>query len=601
MDFDYILIDSFDTLNYLKNNGLNKTIKILSFNPYLVLKKSDVIISPEQFLKKEYYSDLGSISKIFTGKLFEEIIRQTNNRSLGVYVSQYLITIQNILHRASIVHKIISKKKLLIIYTDYSQKGLNKKVNGDFYNLMEKYDNIFLFKLKYEGKDQYKLGRDPVIKFTTRLNFEALSSILFRLSVIVCSKVSKYWKGKKILYSHENSLLKGASFWLFLRGYFIERLPTIKFKKNKNFLEDNNYKNILFSAYEIISSYQKKILGIKNEKIARDFFYPLFKNYLNDFFIYDSFWKNDFLNGNHNKVKACLIGTPGSVAELTYLEAAKKHNIVTASFQHGISKEISGDILNIDCIYESNIVDNYFVFNKEAYNNSLESRFHYSKDYVVGLANDMKNSLRHQKYKIDTPPILYASTTLYCGNRGIPSRSGSSDLNKAKLELLIIDKVLSKIPHLVQYKPYFSKRYVGPIIELVEAEKKRNITVNYDEIDLRYIIGNSRIIITSRATSTIGWCILSNRPVIYIEGEDNRLSKTARQAFKNNLYFFDINEKNWEKKLLQLLSSPIADIEKDWNLNNKKRVSFLNNFFGSSEDSAEKKCAKIILDKISNL
>ena len=198
MDFDYILIDSFDTLNYLKNNGLNKTIKILSFNPYLVLKKSDVIISPEQFLKKEYYSDLGSISKIFTGKLFEEIIRQTNNRSLGVYVSQYLITIQNILHRASIVHKIIGKKKLLIIYTDYSQKGLNKKVNGDFYNLMEKYDNIFLFKLKYEGKDQYKLGRDPVIKFTTRLNFEALSSILFRLSVIVCSKVSKYWKGKKV-------------------------------------------------------------------------------------------------------------------------------------------------------------------------------------------------------------------------------------------------------------------------------------------------------------------------------------------------------------------------------------------------------------------
>ena len=116
MDFDYILIDSFDALKYLKNNGLNKTIKILSFNPYLVLKKQNIIISPEQFLKREYYSDLGSISKIYTGKLFEDIIRQTNNRSLGVYISQYLITIQNIIHRASVVHKIINKKKLLIIY-----------------------------------------------------------------------------------------------------------------------------------------------------------------------------------------------------------------------------------------------------------------------------------------------------------------------------------------------------------------------------------------------------------------------------------------------------------------------------------------------------
>ena len=37
---------------------------------------------------------------------------------------------------------------------------------------------------------------------------------------------------------------------------------------------------------------------------------------------------------------------------------------------------------------------------------------------------------------------------------------------------------------------------------------------NDDEIDLRYIIGNSRIIITSRATSTIGWCMLSGKPVM---------------------------------------------------------------------------------------
>ena len=41
---------------------------------------------------------------------------------------------------------------------------------------------------------------------------------------IFCSDFSKFWKGKKILYSHENTLLKGTASYLFKKGYFIEKL-----------------------------------------------------------------------------------------------------------------------------------------------------------------------------------------------------------------------------------------------------------------------------------------------------------------------------------------------------------------------------------------
>ena len=84
-------------------------------------------------------------------------------------------------------------------------------------------------------------------------------------------------------------------------------------------------------------------------------------------------------------------------------------------------------------------------------------------------------------------PILYASTNLYCGNRGISNRAGASDVDKAKFELELINNILGKIRHKVEYKPYFAKRYTGESIEIHEAKNKKNIFINENEIDLRYI------------------------------------------------------------------------------------------------------------------
>ena len=83
-----------------------------------------------------------------------------------------------------------------------------------------------------------------------------------------------------------------------------------------------------------------------------------------------------------------------------------------------------------------------------------------------------------------------------------------------------------------KHKPYFSKRYIGDSIEINSAKLKKNIIVNLDEIDLRYITKKSRLIITSRATSTVGWCIFSSKPVIYIENVDNRLNEEASKIFQ---------------------------------------------------------------------
>ena len=251
--------------------------------------------------------------------------------------------------------------------------------------------------------------------------------------------------------------------------------------------------------------------------------------------------------------------------EIAFSALAKKYNIVTASFQHAISKEISDDILSVDSVYESNIVDYYFVYNRATVKYAKLSRFHRAKNLVIGLPEDLKKGMKYKnKKKSYEIPILYASTSAYCGNRGITNRAGSSDVNKAKFELGFIDEILSKIPHKVHYKPYFSKRYIGDAIEINRAKAKKNILVNLDEIDLRYLIEKFRLIITSRATSTVGWCIFSSKPLIYIENVDNRLNQEASKIFKKSLFFFDTLDPQWKTKLYNFLNRDIAIIEKEW-------------------------------------
>ena len=85
-----------------------------------------------------------------------------------------------------------------------------------------------------------------------------------------------------------------------------------------------------------------------------------------------------------------MFGFPNTAMEIAFSALAKKYNIVTASFQRAISKEISDDILSVDSVYESNIVDYYFVYNRATVKYAKFSRFHRAKNLVIGLPEDLK-------------------------------------------------------------------------------------------------------------------------------------------------------------------------------------------------------------------
>ena len=87
--------------------------------------------------------------------------------------------------------------------------------------------------------------------------------------------------------------------------------------------------------------------------------------------------------------------------------------------------------------FTTNIVKCYFVYNDTTALRYKDSRFHKSEDIKIGLPEDLKNDI---KVNIILKSILYATTTVYSGNRAIASRAGSNDRIKLSLSLILLKK-----------------------------------------------------------------------------------------------------------------------------------------------------------------
>jgi hypothetical protein len=131
------------------------------------------------------------------------------------------------------------------------------------------------------------------------------------------------------------------------------------------------------------------------------------------------------------------------------------------------------------------------------------------------------------------------------------------------------------------------------------ARKQPNITVRSDRIDLRYIVGQARLLVTSRATSTVYWCLASGRPVAFIDHPDELpLTPDAHKAFAESLFLFDARQSDWKDRLRTFLSRPLAEIEQDWKDRAGVRASMMRTYFNIHPGGAGRRAARHILETI---
>ena len=98
--------------------------------------------------------------------------------------------------------------------------------------------------------------------------------------------------------------------------------------------------------------------------------------------------------------------------------------------------------------------------------------------------------------------------------------------------------------------------------------------------DLRYLLGNYRLFITSRATSTVSWLVASGKPLVFINHFCHaRLSEQAIEAFSEAFFLFDQSEDDFTIKLTNFLNRAFFEIEREWEAKSSIRSKIIESFF----------------------
>ena len=156
-----------------------------------------------------------------------------------------------------------------------------------------------------------------------------------------------------------------------------------------------------------------------------------------------------------------------------------------------------------------------------------------------------------------------------------------------------------QIPCKVDYKPYVLEniRYLDqdPTLEFLEKYPDLNLINN--KIDARFILSKYRLIITTHASSTLSWALLSEIPIIFINSENIAPLRESKKRNKKKQFFILMKVNLIIKKLIKFLSQPIAKLEVIYKNKKIKRIDFIKKYFSKYKGEAGKRIRKFILQK----
>ena len=145
-------------------------------------------------------------------------------------------------------------------------------------------------------------------------------------------------------------------------------------------------------------------------------------------------------SGAMSRVVAVFFGFPSSMLDIALIKNLNKNHIPTASFQHGVSREISEEILCIDALFEATLVDVSYVFNQNNKKTVEKSHYPCNEIAVCGLPEDMRRVQKTMQSYNSKAKFLYVSTNLNSGNTGMLCRTGGQIWKKQNVSWKLLKK-----------------------------------------------------------------------------------------------------------------------------------------------------------------
>jgi len=290
-----------------------------------------------------------------------------------------------------------------------------------------------------------------------------------------------------------------------------------------------------------------------------------------------------------------LTNYPGMPEEMGLFTAAEACGVPVVGFQHGVSRELNA--VHGDAGVENSAAHLTLVYNDVAKEASDGTQFAHWPTVAVGYPQVGRRLARLPAIAfVRTEPILFVSTNVYRGNTHMVTGTWT-DAQTAAFETTLIQKVLQDLPHRVTYKAYpYLGRYADPDPALQAAEAADNLTIITRNEDMRYLIGSAQVVVTCRASSTTGWCLMSHRPFVFIDVPDQMpLSSAARAALERAAFVFSVDDPEMTSRLRAFLSRPLREIEREWQDKALARREVIRQFIDANTPCAGRAAAEYLL------
>lgn len=443
--------------------------------------------------------------------------------------------------------------------------------------------------------------RPPNPRLLTRLAFSSIQSILFRLIEEFWQRSSVRGPRGMIAILRDNELVKETGFWLALRGFGVARIviPT-------PVLEPTEPERPMPVDLEELGRFAEEQFRLCFEKIM----HPLACDVLAQLYSQDCkaitrsysqmtrAWSKA-LNGPGQKLPAAVLTNIVGGVELAALHhVLRPSNVPLCLFQHGVTMEYHNTHELYGAAHETAFSDLAVLFNAKGVAVAERSSFKQGAAIAVGLPHEYTTQAR-RRTKPNQSPIWYISTALYLGNRGALFE-GVHDGMKCAFETMLIKDIFGELPHGVVYKPYPGRRFLDQLPEEDAVNAADNVIYMRERIDMRYLFDRARILVTARSFSTPSWCIMSGRPVVYIDSPGQAsLTQEAREAFTAGVFFFNAEEPHFTRDLRVFLSQSIENIEQQYRAKAAARETLIDTYITNNSDCrAGRRAARAIMDRI---
>ena len=597
--FGVVFCDSLQALEWAYNNGLPRSAVIKSSAPAVLLSNKKNIYNVESRWTSTELNKFQNSIPGMSKELFNAALGVTGiERELALSVSNFAYHFQKIIYKSSCLEEGDFNNPRLFIYTKGECGPAGNIMNSPWDKLIK--PNALFSTVQYTLKnDKWSLLTTQGVSYWQRFKVAGYETIFYRLIIKIMKFLPDWMFAREVIMPNENELNIEIAYSLIFSRVKITEAKLETLPDSKNLYSDKNTVDLYKAIFPIMCKRIEEWVTPSAVEVTKMLFKSHFEKHIEKFNLLVDAWDRSIVSKDNIK-QAVLVNAPGNIKGHSLSFICRKKDILLMSSQHGVTIEISKAHNILDIIFDNSVANVMFSYNSKIVDIEKKIYFNNARHHIVGMPMRLIRMKSAQTINRSTPSFVYISTNLY--HMGFTEKA-ITDYEKAIFEKDIIIKVLSEIPHKVRYKTYpeDNRRYADEDPVLKNIRIADNIELFSNKIDMRYLISEHSVFITTGATSTLGWVVMSGKPVVFINQEHNSpLTKDAQISISNGIFVFNNNDKNFHKKLKDFLSQSVDDIERLWQKKKSAREEMIQNYFSEYKGGAGGRAAKIILKEYLN-